>query len=354
MHVALLDRHGLEQVERLALGNSFHYIDQDDIGQFLGSNPVCRGRAHVARADNAYFLTHEISPWRSIPKIGSALHVSDDARREFARSDLGSAGSLALKVVGHKLLLNGLLHRIFNQLGCLFPTDEIQQHDARQDDRTRIDHVLVGVLRRSAMRCFEYGEAIADVSARRNAQATHLRSGSVGDVVAVEVGRRQNAVVGGPNDDLLEDGIGNAVVDEDLVLPRPVAVRFADRIEHSFDFGIEFVAKCLVPELEARLDECRVFFNRDAGVRIDIAEDPALALRHGLIAEFLHRHFVAPFPKCAFSELLDVALVNERDSLAAGLDGVADRVTYQALGAEDGDRLDADARVARGSSSCRP
>ncbi len=57
-HVALLDGHGFQQVERLALRHAFHYVDQHHIGQFLGRNPV-RGRgAHVARADDAYFFSH--------------------------------------------------------------------------------------------------------------------------------------------------------------------------------------------------------------------------------------------------------------------------------------------------------
>jgi hypothetical protein len=57
-HVALLDGHGLEQVERLALRNAFDHVDQHHIGQFLGRNPVRGRRAHVAGADNAYFLPH--------------------------------------------------------------------------------------------------------------------------------------------------------------------------------------------------------------------------------------------------------------------------------------------------------
>ena len=58
VHIALLDRHGFEQVERLALGHAFHHIDQHHIGQFLGRNPVRGGGAHVAGANNAYFLSH--------------------------------------------------------------------------------------------------------------------------------------------------------------------------------------------------------------------------------------------------------------------------------------------------------
>ncbi len=39
-HVALLDGHGFQQVQRLALRHAFDHVDQDHIGQFLGRNPV--------------------------------------------------------------------------------------------------------------------------------------------------------------------------------------------------------------------------------------------------------------------------------------------------------------------------
>ena len=73
--------------------------------------------------------------------------------------------------------------------------------------------------------------AVADVGARRDAQSAHLRRRRVRDVVAIQVGRGQDAVVRGADDDLLEDGVGDAVVDQDLVLPRAVAVRLADGVE---------------------------------------------------------------------------------------------------------------------------
>jgi hypothetical protein len=75
---------------------------------------------------------------------------------------------------------------------------------------------------------FKHREAIADVGAGGDAEAADLGRGGVGDVVAVEVGGGENAVVGGANDDLLEDGVGDAVVDEDFRLPRAVAVGFSD------------------------------------------------------------------------------------------------------------------------------
>ena len=48
-----------------------------------------------------------------------------------------------------------------------------------------------------------------------------------------------------------------------FVLPRAVAVRLADGVEHALDFGVELVAECLVAELEARLDQRGVLFDSD-------------------------------------------------------------------------------------------
>src|SRR3954447_12892706 len=61
MHVALLYRHGLEQIERLALGNALRDIDQHDVRELLGGNPMRRGRAYVACSYDGYFLAH-VSP----------------------------------------------------------------------------------------------------------------------------------------------------------------------------------------------------------------------------------------------------------------------------------------------------
>ena len=62
-HVALFDGHGLQQVERFALGHALDHVNQHDIGQFLGRNPVRGSGADVAGADNAYFFTHLFFSW---------------------------------------------------------------------------------------------------------------------------------------------------------------------------------------------------------------------------------------------------------------------------------------------------
>src|ERR1700677_2836247 len=61
MHIALLDRKRLQQIEALTLGNPLHHVDQHDISQFLGCNPVRRGGPYVPCSYDGYFLPH-ISP----------------------------------------------------------------------------------------------------------------------------------------------------------------------------------------------------------------------------------------------------------------------------------------------------
>ena len=81
MHVALLDGHGLEQVERLALGDAFDDVDQDDIGQFLGGDPVGGSGAYVAGADNADFLPHDFSLFECMSHRAKAPVIRSAGRR---------------------------------------------------------------------------------------------------------------------------------------------------------------------------------------------------------------------------------------------------------------------------------
>ena len=125
----------------------------------------------------------------------------------------------------------------------------------------------------------------------------------------------------------------------------PLPCDLADGIEHALDFGVERVAEAWVPN--SRPGSISAAFSSTVmpGLASDVAQNPALALGHGLVAELLDGHFVAPLAERALSELLDVALVHQRDGLAAGLERVADGVAHQPLGAEDGDGLDAHAGV---------
>jgi hypothetical protein len=58
VRVALLNGHGLEQVESFALGDAFDDIDEDDVGELLGGDPVGGGGSYVAGSDDGDFFAH--------------------------------------------------------------------------------------------------------------------------------------------------------------------------------------------------------------------------------------------------------------------------------------------------------
>src|SRR5207247_8526035 len=60
------------------------------------------------------------------------------------------------------------------------------------------------------------------------------------------------------------------------------------------------------------------------------------------VAELLARELISPLLERPLGELLDVALVHERDRVALRGDGVLNRLADEALRSEFGDRLDAD------------
>jgi hypothetical protein len=55
------------------------------------------------------------------------------------------------------------------------------------------------------------------VGAGRDADAADLRGQRVGDVVAVEVQRGDHVVLGRTQQDLLQEGVGDAVLDDDVL-----------------------------------------------------------------------------------------------------------------------------------------
>src|SRR5882757_2355575 len=84
-------------------------------------------------------------------RIFLLTHVFDHSGRKFTGLRLGGSGHLPLKIVGYILLQNGLFEGAFDQLGRLFPAQELKQHHAREHDRARIDHVFVGIFGRRAV-----------------------------------------------------------------------------------------------------------------------------------------------------------------------------------------------------------
>ncbi len=132
---------------------------------------------------------------------------------------------------------------------------------------------------------------VVDVPSGRDADPAHLGRQRVRQVVTVEVGRGDDVEVLGSGEDLLQGDVGDRVLHEDLAAGIPAAV---------------------VPP-------------------------------HGHVRELVSDEVITPVAKGAFGELLDVALVHERDALAVMAQRVLQGGAHQALGPELGDGLDPDA-----------
>lgn len=148
------------------------------------------------------------------------------------------------------------------------------------------------------MGCFEDGVAgvVVDVGSGCDADAADACGECVGDVVAVEVHGGDDVVLGGAGEELLEERIGDDVLDDDLLARLGV---------------LELAPRAAVPELGAELLAC---------------------------------DFVSPLHEGTLGELHDVALVDEGDGVAVVVDRVLDRGLDEALGALLGDGLEPQAR----------
>ncbi|OIQ69352.1 hypothetical protein GALL_490500 [mine drainage metagenome] len=142
----------------------------------------------------------------------------------------------------------------------------------------------------------EHGHAVGEIGTRRNADAAHLGRERVGDVVAIEIERGDHVVLVRPQQNLLQEGVGDHV------------------------------------------------FHHDVAAGLGIFEAHPRPAVEQLGAEFLAGQAVAPVTESAFGELHDVAFVHQRDIGLVVVNGVTDGLAHQTLGAFARHRFDADTR----------
>ena len=118
-----------------------------------------------------------------------------------------------------------------------------------------------------------------------------------------------------------------------------------DAIEHFFYFFLYGLAEGGRSELHAGLDQFGILRDREIRIAIQVVDDPALTLGHDLVAKFFGGELVSPFAEGALGEFLNVALVHQGYTLAAGLNRIQNRHADQALGSGHGHGLNADAGV---------
>lgn len=227
---------------------------------------------------------------------GSA-HVADDVVAELRALAEGRTLHQSLEVVCYRFCTDCAVHALDDEVCGFGPAHEAEHHFAGEDDGAGVDFVLVGVFGGGAVGCFEDGVSgvVVDVGSGCDADAADACGECVGDVVAVEVHGGDDVVFGGACEELLEEGVGDDVLDGD---------------------GL-------------------------AGVGVGHGA-PGAAVEE-LCAEVLACDLVAPFHEGTLGELHDVALVDEGDGVAVVVDGVLDCGLDESFGALLGDGLDAEA-----------
>src|SRR5438309_2798229 len=105
----------------------------------------------------------------------SCLHVRNDQIGEPAGADLGGAFHLALEIVGDCLVLDGERDSFFDELRGFRPSEILEHHHAREDDRAGVDDIFVRVLGGGAVGGFEDGVSVTKAATGGNAQSAHLR-----------------------------------------------------------------------------------------------------------------------------------------------------------------------------------
>ena len=143
----------------------------------------------------------------------------DDRIAKLGAFDLLRAIHQTGKVVGNGLGFDSGFHALHDQISSFGPAHVAQHHLAGEDHAAGVDNVLAGVLGRGAVGGLEDGVTghVVDVRAGGDADPADLSGQGVAEVVPVEVQGGDHVVVGGAQQDLLEEVVGDDVLDDDEI-----------------------------------------------------------------------------------------------------------------------------------------
>ncbi|MNP03664.1 hypothetical protein D3C76_955580 [compost metagenome] len=190
----------------------------------------------------------------------------------------------------------------------------LKQHNARQDNGTRVHDVFVRIFRCSTVSSFEDRMAcyIVDVRSRSDTDTTNLCSKCVGQVVTVQVQCSNNIEFAWTSQYLLQSNVGNRIFNNDFTC----------------------IFSCFLSCIRC----IRTFFFLD---------DVVLCPSEHFIAEFFLSDFITPVFEGTFSKFHDVAFVYQCHALTVVIDGVLNCCTYQTFGTFGRYWLDTDTRSFR-------
>src|SRR5690606_27893995 len=189
---------------------------------------------------------------------------------------------------------NGAFRTLDDLVGGVHPTHVTHRDFGGQIHGTGDNLVLPDVFGFGTVLGFEHGIRDRQDGNGRSTETTNVGSQGVGQVVTIEVQGGDHIVLGRTQQDLLQHGVSNGVLDNDVL----------------------------------------------AGVGI-LELHPRAAVQQ-LGTELVASHFVAPLLEGTFGELHDVALVHDGHGAAVVVYRILQCLAHQTLGALLGYRLDAD------------
>src|SRR5690606_34720311 len=159
------------------------------------------------------------------------------------------------------------------------------------------------------MRSFENGSTIyvIDIGPRCNTDTTYHGRQGIRDIITIEIERGDDIVFGRTQQNLLEEGISDDILDQQ----RTTIEGFLLRRVSSF-------------------------------LTISRSNTVVLCPRPYLAAVFAFSQGITPFLKLTFGIFHDVALVHQGNAFASLAHGIVDGSADEPFGAFDGNRLDAD------------
>src|SRR4029077_13597851 len=188
--VKAFDRPCMGKVECLPLRQPIDNIEEYDVAQPFQQTKVSHGPTDVTGSNQCYFLPCHFTILSLVmstedcgPRLDSVLRTFTSllhmlnyrVAKTGAAHELG-AGHQTLEIVSHRLLADGALQTLDDEVGRLSPTHVAKHHLARQNNRAGIHFVEIGILRRRAMGRLKnrMPAVIIDVRSRRDADPAHL------------------------------------------------------------------------------------------------------------------------------------------------------------------------------------
>lgn len=108
------------------------------------------------------------------------LHMRNQRIAEARRRNQLRPLHQTFKVIRHSLGTNGAVGALDDQIRRFRPAHVSQHHFSRENQRTRVDLILAGVLRCSTVGGFEHRHGVGQVGARCDADTAHFRRQGVG------------------------------------------------------------------------------------------------------------------------------------------------------------------------------